>query len=897
MTLSAGKRLGPYEILSPLGAGGMGEVYKARDVRLDRWIALKILPPEVASDPDRLRRFEQEARAASALNHPNILSVYDVGSVDSTSYIVTELVEGRTLRDLLLPGPLPIKKLLDLAAQIAEGLASAHEAGIIHRDLKPANIMVSRDGFAKILDFGLAKLADLREEPEAAESKESTEKVSKTRPGALLGTVAYMSPEQVSGKRVDFRSDQFSFGALLYEMSTGRRAFRRETPIDTLVAILHEEPEPFEALNVRLPPPVRWVVERCLAKDPRERFTSTRDLARDLATLRIHLAEISGSAGAARPDGVPPGRFHRRTLVRASQVLLAIALIGGAYRLFSSRGGGSPVRLSLLPPPDSSFNFNTAAPAPAAFSPDGARLVFGARDKSGRNLLWLRSLAESAAQPLAGTEEATYPFWSADGSSIAFFAAGKLKKKAVPGGVVETLCDARDGRGGTWSQKDEILIAPDSTGPIVTVPAKGGQPRPVTREATPSSDYSHRWPSFLPDGRHFLFLRRNPAGQQDGIYLGSLDGFDRRRLLPDISDARYSPPGYLVLVRNGALVALGFNAKNLRLTDEMLLLSEHVAYHAYRWNGAFSVSGNGRLSFEAGSASNAVSLTWFDRSGRTTGTVGSPADYGGIRLSPDGKRCAMEIRDPSTGALGIWVMDLEIAAATRISSASSLNVSPTWSPDGKRIVFSSSRNGHWNLFGRDSAGAGPEELLSPSRSDQAPTAWSSDGKWIAFNSNGPNPTDKYQVWTFDVTMRESSPLIQSGYNERDGSFSSDGRYLAYVSDETGRQEVYVRPFRSVKEKWRVSSDGGSQPSWRRDGRELYYVSPDSRLMAVSAELGGDPRFGLPSALFEAPLQTSATDIGLYAARADGERFLLVAVRKGGPLGLSVVLNWLDAARR
>lgn len=875
----------------------MGEVYKARDIRLDRWVALKILPADVAADPDRLRRFELEARAASSLNHPNILSVYDVGSVDSNAYLVTELVEGKTLRDLLLPGPLPIKKLLDLAAQIVEGLASAHEAGIVHRDLKPANIMVSKDGFAKILDFGLAKLASPRDVLESADADASTETATKTSPGAIMGTAAYMSPEQASGKRVDFRSDQFSLGALLYEMATGRRAFRRDTTVDTLSAILHEEPEPLDAGNLRIPPPVRWIIERCLAKDPKERFTSTRDLARDLLTLRDHLGEISGSAVVGKSDGLKRGWLSRRAFVRPSLALLAVALIGGAYLLFPPRRGGLPVKLSLLPPPDSAFNFNTAVPAPAAFSPDGTRLVFGAKDKSGRNLLWIRSLAESNAQPLAGTEEATYPFWSPNGSSIAFFAAGKLKKKDVPGGVVETLCEARDGRGGTWGQKGEILIAPDSTGPILRVPASGGQTREVTHESTPTSDFSHRWPSFLPDGRHFLFLRRNPATQENGIYLGSLDGPDRRRLLPDISNASYSPPGYLVLVRNGSLVAAGFSAKDLRLTGEMSVLSEHVAYHAYRWNGAFSLSGNGRLAYELGSPSNPALLSWFDRSGRTVRTIGSPADYGGIRLSPDGKRCAVEIRDPSTGALGIWVLDLEIGAATRLSSAGALNVSPTWSPDGKKIVFASNRGGHWNLFVRDSAGAGPEELLSSSSSDQNPSDWSPDGRWIAFNNSSPNPNDKYQVWMFEVATMRSSSFLQSGYNERDAAFSPDGQYLAYVSDESGRQEVYVRPFRPVRERWRVSSDGGAQPIWRKDGKELFYLSADNRLMAAAVTSAPNMQFGVPSPLFEAPLHTSATDSDLYAATSDGERFLIVTVRKGTPFPLDVVLNWPETLRR
>ena len=824
----------------------MGEVYKARDVRLERHVAIKVLPAEFASDADRLRRFGQEARAASALNHPNILTVLDVGTEGSVSFIAMELVDGKTLRDLLATGPMPIKKLLDVGVQICEGLASAHEAGIVHRDLKPANVMVSRTELVKILDFGLAKSTAGRPEHETVDTATLTESASETEPGRLVGTVSYMSPEQAAGKRVDFRSDQFSFGAILYEMATGRRAFRRGSTIDTLSAILHENPEPITSQGVKVPPPLRWILERCLAKEPDGRFASTRDLARDLSSLRDHIDEMSDSTfGPGARAASPRPRVLRRPLVAGTLgAALALALVGGSFLLSRSRAVNEPITLSLLPPANSIFNFNTSTPAPAAFSADGRRIVFGVRDASGKSLLWVQSLEEASPRPLAGTEGATYPFWSPDNRFIAFFAGGKLKKLDASGGIIETLCDARDGRGGSWSRGGDILIAPDSSGPIFELPASGGSLRAVTREDTPAGDFAHRWPSFLPDGRHFLFLRHNPARHEDGIYLASVETSERKRLLPDSSNATYSPPGYLVFVRNGSLVAVSFDAGSLAVKGDPFLLSEHVNYHAYRWNGAFTLSENGRLAYEASAPANAAVLTLFDRSGKVLGAVGPPADYGGIRLSPDEHQCAMEIRDPATGVLGIWVMELARGVATRLSSSASMNVSPTWSPDGARIVYTSSRSGHWNLFSETPRRPARKRFSSVSRDDQSPTDWSPDGSVIAFNNTGPDPADKYQVWMFALAGKRPSAHLRSGFNERDAMFSPDGQLLAYVSDESGRQEIYVRPVRSANRKWQISNDGGTQPSWRRDGKELWYLGASSRLFAVSVKPGPEPQFGM-----------------------------------------------------
>ncbi len=896
MTLASGKQLGPYEILSPIGAGGMGEVYKARDIRLNRWVALKVLPAEVASDPDRLRRFEQEARSASALNHPNILSVYDVGSVNSISYMVTELIEGETLRDLLLGGPLPIKKLLELAGQVAEGLASAHEAGIVHRDLKPANIMVSRDGFAKILDFGLAKVQEAAGGlGSGADTEASTREASETGPGALVGTVSYMSPEQASGKRVDFRSDQFSFGSILYEMATGKRAFPYENNIDTLSAILHDEPEPVP----KIPPPLRWIIERCLSKAVADRFLSTGDLARDLRSLREHVDEVTGERrrGEAAASG-RRGRFTRAAALATILVLIGV-LAASILQHRSASSSDRLLRVSVLPPPGGALTVNGSAPAPVAISPDGRRLVFGVKDTSGVDLLWFRSIDTNATEPLAGTEGATYPFWSPDGRFIAFFANGRLKKIPASGGVVQTVCEARDGRGGSWTAKGTILVAPDSVGPIYEVSESGGNPKPVTAEGLSRTDFSHRWPGVLPDGSHFLYLARHPGGKStdDGIYVGSTRSPERRLLLRDISNAAYSAPGFLLFVREGVLMSVPFDASRLKLTGDAVPLGERISYHAYRWNGAFSVSDNGILAYQ-GEGIDTARLTWVERAGRQIGTLGTPGDYGGVRLSPDGLRCAVELRDPATGMIDIWVYDLARGVASRLTSGST-SVSPVWSSDGRRILFSSNRRGHWDLYEKVVTSTSVEEILYETLSDKTPTHWSNDGNSVLFNNAGTGLMHRWEIWELSVPSRSAAPYLRSAFDERDGSPSPDGRILAYVSAESGRQEIYVQVFPEGSEKRRVSTAGGRQPSWRRDGSELYYVAPDDKLLVVKVRPGHPFEIEAPEVLCEGRFHPSASEIPSYAPSADGQRFLVVTEGSSGGRSspISLVINWPMALRR
>jgi len=867
----------------------MGEVYKARDIRLDRWVAIKVLPEAVAADPDRLRRFEKEALAASALNHPNILSVYGVGSGDSIPHIAMEFVDGKTLRDLIAASPLPLRKILDISLQIAEALAAAHEAGIVHRDLKPSNVLISKEGFVKLFDFGLAKRA-----PAAvldADSRASTESPSMTEPGALLGTVEYMSPEQASGLPVDARSDQFSFGLLVYEMACGRRAFHRQTTAETLVAILREDPRPLDELRPDLPAPIRWLVERCLAKSPEERFASTRDLAHDLRQLREHFSEIQSIDPAARRGAFAPS-FARRIALPLIGVLLGAAIIL-TLRPGSSRSSNS-VRFAILPPDGGSFNFDSGSPAPVAITSDGRRVVYGARDRKGSALLWVRSLEDVEARPLHGTEGATYPFWSPGGQSIAFFAEGKLKKIASGGGPLQVLADSRSGRGGSWNRDGVILFAPDSEGPLYRVPASGGMPEPATRVAKPEVGETHRWPSFLPDGRHFLYTvnDQGKALAEGGIYLGRLGSSDSRRLLPETSNAVYSPPGYLLFTRGGALFALAFDTDRVKPGSEPLPVADRVDYQPYRWNGVFAVSQTGVLAYVAGPSVNRSQLVWLDRSGQRVGTVGEAADFGGLRLSPVSDRCAVEIRDPHSGGIDVWVLDFARTTMARLTSGAPISDSPTWSPDGRSVVFSSHRARGWDVYQRDVTTTAVETLIAASQDTKTPTDWSADGRYLALTVS-PLGKSHSELWLYSYSDRKAIPYLQTRFSVGEGRFSPDGRWMAYVADETGRPEVYVSPFPSADRRWQVSTAGGSQPVWSRTG-DVFFVAPDRKLIA--ARIVTDPEFHVEALrpVFEIVEKSSSSDIPLYDVSRDGTRFLVnVPTQEQMSQPLTVVLGWAE----
>lgn len=880
MPAFVGGRLGPYEILGPLGVGGMGEVYKARDPRLSRVVALKVLPAAVAGDPERLRRFEHETRVLSGLNHPHIVTVHEVGRVDSTTYMAMEFVEGKTLQNLLLAGPLPFKKLAEVGAQIAIGLAAAHKAGIIHRDVKPSNVMVSKGGFVKIVDFGLAKSA-----PVEVGSEDSTASAA-SEPGRLVGTVEYMSPEQARGRPVDVRTDQFSLGVMLYEMATGVRPFQRGSPVDTISAILNHEPPRLAKVRPELPAPLRWVVERCLAKDPEDRFGCTQDLASVLAGIR-DLIDVAPSE--------PKRPIAKWAWLAGATGLAIMAVLPWRSYPWREPSPGPTVRFNVYAPEEAVFNFDSAAPGPPALSPDGRQLVFGARDSQGKSLLWIRPLNGFEAHPLAGTDGATYPFWSPDSRVIAFFAEGRLKKIDATEGPIQTLGEAPSGRGGTWNNEGVIVVAPTDEGPLHRIAAAGGASTPVTRLDPRVPYLSHRWPHFLPDGQHFLyFVAGGVPRPTTEVHVGSLQSPETKLLLADASNAAYAA-GRLLFVRDGTLMAMPFDLSSLEVSGEPLPVAERVHRHRHRRNASFTVS-DLALAYQLDATPSKARLAWFDRTGRELESPGAPGDYGGLRLSPDGQRCALEVRDRRTGTIDIWILDLLRGIASRLTSEGEINDCPSWAPDGSSVLYTSNRKGHWDLYHRALA-SGAEEPVWQSDEDKTPTDWSADGRFILFNQGSSQSKNHHDIWFLSRATGRAEPFLVTAFNEREGRLSPDARWIAYASDESGAFEVYVSTFPRWGSKRQVSVSGGSQPVWRRDGKELLYVGADNRLMAVPTRLIGGLEVGAPKGLFGSRLAASSSDIPLFDVSSDGTRFLLsLRDEEGRSPPMHIVVNWRAALR-
>jgi Tol biopolymer transport system component len=693
-------------------------------------------------------------------------------------------------------------------------------------------------------------------------------------------------------------------------MATGQPAFSGRSNTDTLLAILEKEPEPLSQVRPGLPPPLTWIIERCLAKDSGDRFVSTRDLARDLASVGAHLPEFGSST--ERAEQLRGGRWRRRAFrERVAWLVAGFSVLAAALLLLGPRRAAvpeRPMRLSLLPPEKGAFNFSSSSPGPIAVSPDGTRVVFGVRDASGRDLLWVRPLDRVTAEALAGTEGATYPFWSPDGRSIGFFADGKLRRIEASGGPAQSLCDAPNGRGGTWNEEGVIVFAPDNAGPLFRVSASGGKPVPVTQVDGAQSTTTHRWPQFLPDGRHFLFLAWTPsrASDGDGVSVGSLDSKTPSLLVRDISNAVYAPPGFLLSVREGTLLATAFDTASLQLKGPPVPLVEQISYHPYRRMGIFSVSNTGLLAYQAGAMLEQSQLVWLDRTGASAGAVGSPGNFFGVRLDRSGHRFAVEVTNPRSGDIDIWLGDLARGVLTRLTSGQFVHDSPVWSPDGAQIVFSSNRSGHFDLFRKRTDFAGEEEPLFASDHDKVPTDWSADGRFIAFDlfGEGSSPPSssrrggRHEVWILTVAAGSATPFLQTSFNESSARFSPDGRWLAYCSDNSGRSEVYVRSFPSPGAEWRVSVGGGTQPVWRPDGRELFYVGADDKLMAVKTKVMSDVAHGVIENLFDIRLRTSSSDIGLFDVAADGRRFLVnTPVEQLTSSPVTVVVNWSALVRR
>jgi Tol biopolymer transport system component/predicted Ser/Thr protein kinase len=896
MSIAAGARLGPYEILAPLGAGGMGEVYRARDTRLERTVAVKVLPEHLSENAELRQRFEREARTISQLSHPHICALYDVGNQDGVEFLVMEYLEGQTLAERLVRGPPPLEQVLRYGIEIADALDKAHRQGIVHRDLKPGNVMITKSG-VKLLDFGLAKaIAPTGRTSGASLTALPTQAgTDLTAEGTILGTFQYMAPEQLEGKETDGRTDIFALGAVLYEMATGRKAFWAATQASLIGAILHTEPQPISALEPMAPPALDRVVKTCLAKDPEDRWQSAGDVGKELKWI----AEGS-AAGIAAPAILVSRRRTREGIAWAGFAIAGLfaAILGAALLRSAARARDArPVRAFITAPEKTAFRFVFTG-GPPALSPDGRKLVFAAETSDGKRLLWLRPLESVVAQPLGGTEGAMYPFWSPDGRFVGFFAETKVKKIDASGGPPITLCEVSEGgRGGSWNRDNTIIFAGRYT-PVYRVSAGGGSPVVVTRFDPVRKDKTHRWPVFLSDGRRFLYLASKIGSQSESnaIFLASVDGKENRLLFQASSNVAYAS-GHLLFARERMLIAQPFDLRRGRLSGEPFPIAEQLQYDPIFSRGVFSVSDNGMLAYQTGSAEAGAELVWFDRAGKSLGSLHEILPYLDPRLSPDGKRVAVSIFDPRTGTGSIWIYDIERAIKTRLTFGPEPGRAPTWSPDGRRIAFARLGKDVFQICVKNSDGSGSEVTLLQSALADVPADWSADGQFIAFSRTGRPAKTREDIWILPLSGdRKLFPFLQSEFNETSAHFSPDGKWLAYASDESGRFEIYVVPFPGPGGKFQISPSGGIDPRWRRDGREIFYVAGDWKLMAAEVETSPAFRVGAARALF--PTRPHAAGFSIYDVSSDGQKFLVANLTsEEASQPITLVLNWTSELRK
>ncbi|HWC65788.1 MAG TPA: protein kinase [Thermoanaerobaculia bacterium] len=893
MSLAGGTRLGPYEIVSPLGAGGMGEVYRAEDSRLGRDVAIKVLPSHLTDDPDLKARFEREARAISQLTHPHICTLYDVGSADGVEYLVMELLEGQSLADRVEKGPLPTDQVIRFGVEIADALDRAHRAGIVHRDLKPGNVMLTKSG-VKLLDFGLAKAAaSERREPDL--SSLPTE-IGASRPltqkGTVMGTFQYMAPEQLEGREADARTDIFALGCVLYEMATGTKAFTGASQASLVSAILRDDPRPISEMAPMAPPALDRLVRTCLAKDAEERWQSARDVMSELRWI----GQAGSQAGA--PAVVVSRRKNREKLawgIAAAAVAGFVVL--GAMQLRRREERAPTVRFEVSPPPEVRFGYALA------ISPDGSQLVFMG-SAVGKERLYLRRLSSTEVKELPGTEGATFPFWSPDGSRLAFFAAGSLKRYDLATGSVQTLAPATNGRGGTWNGNGVILYAPDTGTGLSRVSVDGGNAVAETALDVRGGEGSHRWPSFLPDGRHYLYLVRGAAAGKPGIYVGELGSKKRRFIAEAASAVAYAPPGYLLYIRQKALIAQRFDPGSLRtLGAPFPVVTEMEALGDTQPTGyaRFSVSANGTLAVRSG-VSSVSQIALFDRDGKKISAVGSAAEQDEIVLSPDERYIVVERNDPAAGTNDLWRLDLERGVESRLTYDPGSESTAIWLPDGRNVVYSS--GGAVSLSNQlveiNSAGTGDKRVLLqvPEGAVYADAA-SPDGKVLLYE----HQTQKGSLDLMLLPLEgggKPATYLATPFDEAHGQFSPDGRFVSYTSSESGREEIYVRPFPAGEEKWQVSTAGGDQATWKADGTELYYLSPQQEVIAVPVEhKAAGLSFGTPVKLFGVRVPAWGVTLSRagFQVSHDGKRFLVNEVTGGTDRSpITVALNWTGDIR-
>jgi Tol biopolymer transport system component len=898
MALTKGTVLGTYEILASLGAGGMGEVYSALDSKLGREVAIKILPPDYAQDPERLGRFEREARLLATLNHPNIGAIYDLAESNGTKFFVLELVPGETLADTVARGPVPVDEALVICRQIADALEAAHDRGILHRDLKPANIKITPDGKVKVLDFGLGKLfehenpAGLSQSPTLLTGRASME-------GMILGTAAYMSPEQARGKEVDRRTDIWSFGCVAFELLTGKQAFEGDTVTDLFASILRGEPD-WNALPAMTPESLRLLLRRCLQKDTRRRL-------QHIGEARIAMEDAPASS-VASPTAIPANGASRRPKSWIAYAVLSVIVIGAAAALiffFKPVPDTRVVQFSVPPPPGGAFEQAAGVIfTVVSISPDGRRLAFTARDASGKVVLWVRLLDSLLPHSFPGTEGAAFPIWSPDSKSIAFYADGMLKKVEAAGGPPQALAEyAFVGlRGGAWNRDNVLLLPTSNNGSLSRISAAGGKPVEVTK-LLPGQN-THRSPSFLPDGRHFLYFAGG-NNEVSGVYVSALDSSESKRLLSADSQALYSPTGDLLFVRQGTLLRQAFNVKTLDVTGDPIPVAEHVAVNNYF--ASFSVSDNGVLVYKTGGSSEEVMLAWVDRSGNLIENVGTArGEYRGVDLDPDGKRIAVHRHEGNGG--DVWIFETSHGPMSKLTfSALRDNSSPVWSPDGSHIAFGAQQNGKWQIFQIPALGGKEELLLDDQDRNVAPMAWSPDSKSLVLRVVDPKTQGDEYIFSFED--KKLTPLLNGPLNELWPQISPNGKWIAYTSNETGRYEIYIRPFPSGEGKHQLSVNGGFAPRWTRDGKELFFLGPGgARMASVKMNAASGTNSQPPVELFSTGYVNFPHGGGSflpYAVSPDGQRFLiprperpdLSAAGDVAQTPITVIFNWAATIKR
>jgi len=886
MTIDSGTSLAHYEVTSPLGKGGMGEVFRARDTKLGREVAIKILPEEFTKDAERLARFDREAKLLASLNHPNIAAIHGFEEVDGRKFLVMELAQGETLADRIRRGPLPVDEAIAIAKPIAQALEAAHDRGIIHRDLKPANVMVDQDGVVKVLDFGLAKALDVDEDSTDVTNSPTMVRVA-SHTGVILGTAAYMSPEQAKGKRVDRRADIWAFGVVVFEMLTGDRIFGGETVSDSLARVIMSEPD-YAKLPAGTPPHVRALLERCLVKDPKQRLQA-------IGEARIALESGATTAVAVASAETTQGGTKQRRASSAVPWLIAV-LLGAALAAVVVLRKPEPTLVwkSTIPAPEGSvMHLNSNHPGAVAVSPDGRKIAFSARDADGKVILYLRDLDQGSARPLAGTERAQYPFFSPDSRWIAFFtqADHTLKKIDTAGGPPITICSAQDGKGGSWGSENVIIFAPDATTPLKRVASTGGEPVDVTKFA--KGENSHRQPRFLPDGKRFFYFARHGDAKENAIRIGSLDGGEPTTLMKSTSQAEFAN-GRLLYVLDQSLMAQPFDPKSAKITGEAVPIAERVAVIRGAAIALFAVSQNGVLLYHTGTLENETTLEMRSREGKVESTLGDAAAYRSLALSPDGRSAAVVIADATSG-WDLWVYDVGRGIRSRFTFDKGNETSPVFSPDGKWLYFSSNRGGIFDVYRKALGGTAQEELVFKSDKNKQPSGMSPDGRQLVFHQESEKGND-----IFALALEPNAkprPIRASEFNEVLGKVSPDGRWLAYCSLESGEWQVYVTTFPEASRFWQVSTEAAAYPEWRADGREIFVHLSGGGLSAVPVTVEGDTlSIGKPEKLFET---RSPSALGYYyAVDGAGQRFLVMPEDEGETDALvNLVVSWPEELKR